>query len=487
MSEERKIYSLTQLNQSFEKHIWEQFSKRDFWITAELIKISEKNGHRYIELADSINDTTTARSFATIWASTFRSIVDDIGLKEAHGILQAGNKVLINVKIEFHSIYGLKLKIRAIDPTYSYGEIERKRQEVIKRLKKEAIFDQQKELRLPTIIKRIALIGSPNTSGYRDFQNELLFNHDFNRFAIKEFSVRVQGDSAVKEIVEAIQEANQFDVDVIVLLRGGGSKMDLALFDDYSISKAICNSRLPVMTGIGHENDEVVADLVARAKFITPTAVARHIHYGITSFKEIMRELHDKTLQIALQLLGESREEFSHYNNYLSHFSRELIHHWRNKFQEQEFEIRQKSRALLYNKKDELSSISHRISSHLLGLVQQEDSQLERVLDRISDLSYQQIEREKDMNLNQLLTSVHLLSQQVIDKERIVFSNQEELLSLLNPLKILASGYTISTIHGQDLKDRTVEIGDEMKTLASNYLVESKIISKKEIKNEDNR
>ncbi|HLV41509.1 MAG TPA: exodeoxyribonuclease VII large subunit [Brumimicrobium sp.] len=486
MSEERKIYSLTQLNQSFEKHIWEQFSQRDFWITAELIKINQKSGHFYIELADSTNDTTTARSFATIWASTYSTIVTDIGLKETQGILQPGNKVLINVKIEFHTIYGLKLKIRAIDPAYSYGEIERKRQEVIKRLKKEGIFDQQKELRLPTIIKRIALIGSPNTSGYRDFENELLVNHDFNKFVIKEFPVRVQGDAAVKEIVAAIKDANRHDADVIVILRGGGSKMDLALFDDYEISKAICNSRLPVITGIGHENDEVVADLVARVTFITPTAVARHIHYAISSFKEIMRELNDKTIQMSLQLLGESKEEFTHFNNYLSHYSRELIHYWRSTFQEKEYEILQKSRTLLYEGKDALAVLSHRTSSQLQRLVQQEGSHLERYLDRIGNLSQQKIEREKDVNLNQMLSSVHVLSQQIIDRERIVFSNQEELLALLNPLKILESGYTISTIDDQDVKNTEVKIGDEMKTLAYNYLITSKVVSKKEVKHEDN-
>jgi len=486
MSEERKIYSLTQLNQSFEKHIWEQFSQRDFWITAELIKINQKSGHFYIELADSHDEKTTARSFATIWASTYSTIVTDVGLKEVQGILQPGNKVLINVKIEFHTIYGLKLKIRAIDPAYSYGEIERKRQEVIKRLKKEEIFDLQKELRLPTIIKRIALIGSPNTSGYRDFQNELLVNHDYNKFVIKEFPVRVQGDAAVKEIVAAIKDANLHDADVIVILRGGGSKMDLALFDDYDIAKAICNSRLPVLTGIGHENDEVVADLVARVTFITPTAVARHIHYAISSFKEIMRELHDKSIQMSLQLLSESKEEFTHYNNYLSHYSRELIHYWRSTFQEKEYEILQKSRTLLYEGKDVLAALSHRTSSELQRLVQQEGSYLERFLDRVSDLSQQQIEREKDLNLNQILSSVQLLSQQIIDRERIVFSNQEELLGLLNPLKILESGYTISTIEDQDVKNIEVKIGAEMKTLAFNYLITSKVVSKKEIKHEDN-
>lgn len=486
MSKERKIYTLTQLNQSLEKLFWDKFSDSSYWITAELIKISQKSGHFYIELADSHNEKTTARSFATIWASVYQTIVTDIGLKEAQGILQPGNKVLMNVKIEYHKVFGLKLKIRAIDPTYSYGEIERKRQEVIKRLKEGNLFDNQKKLALPTIIKRIILIGSPNTSGYRDFQNELFNNHNYNRFTIKEFPVRVQGDLAAKEIINAINEANCYDADVIVVLRGGGSKMDLALFDDYGISKAICISRLPVLTGIGHETDEVVADMVARQKFITPTAVGQYIQYAIQSFKEIMRELHDKTIHKALQLLGESKEEFNHYNNYLLHHSREIIHSWQNIFQKIEHEILQKSSTLLYVEKDTLAQFIHRTSSQLQRLVQHSRNTTDRYLERVSTLSLQRVDNERDRNVKQTLSKLQLLSQQTIDRERIIFKNQAELLILLNPMKILASGYTISTIGDKDIKNSIVKEGDEMKTLSSNYLITSKVISKKEIKDGNN-
>lgn len=480
MAEERKIFTLTQLNLSLERHFWDNFSKRDFWITAEVIKINQKSGHFYLELADSVKDETTARSRAAIWASTYTKIVGEIGIKEFQGILQEGNKILMNVKIEYHKIYGMSLRVRNIDPNYSYGEIERKRQEVIKRLSKEGIFGNQKLLRLPTVIKRIALIGSPETSGFRDFMNELFNNHDFNNFKVKTFSVRVQGDAAVKDIVAAINEANLYDVEAIVMIRGGGSKMDLALFDDYKIAHAICHSRLPVLTGIGHETDEVVADLVARQFFITPTAVGKHIQYEIQSFREIMRSLHDKTIQKAQQLLGESKEEFTHYNNYLSHFSIQLIHSWRGLFQEIEFDVLTKGKTLLYASKDELANIGHRTYAQLQRLVQQEGSTLERFSDRILTLSKQQLELEKDVKLSMLLSKVQLYSQQVIEKEQIGLKNQEELLKLLDPRKILSAGYTISMIKDKDVKDINVEIGDEMKTLSSNYLITSKVISKEE-------
>lgn len=480
MTDERKIFTLTQLNISLEKHFIENFSNRDFWITAELIKVNVKSGHHYLELADSTDNQTTAQTRATIWASTYSTILSTIGLNEVRSILQPGNKLLLNVKIEYHKIYGLSLRVRDIDPNYSYGEIERKRKVVIKKLKAENLFDQQQTLRLPTIIKRIALIGSPGTSGFRDFLNELFNTHEFKQFAVKEFPVRVQGDAAIPDIVAAIKEANQYDAEVIVIIRGGGSKMDLALFDDYEISKAICLSKLPVITGIGHETDEVVADLVARQKFITPTAVAVHIHYAIQSFKEIMRELHDKMIRLSMVQLKDSQEEFVMYSNYLSLFSRELIHFWRNAFKDQEFSILEKSRTVLFHGKDELSLLSHKISSSLNQLVHVESKNLDHYLQRASMFGLDHVRREKEFVINQFFRSIQLQGQQLIDIERIVLKNQEELLTLLNPMKILSSGYTISTIDDHDIKDVEVLEGQEMKTLTTKYLITSKVMNIKE-------
>ncbi|MFA5573504.1 MAG: exodeoxyribonuclease VII large subunit [Brumimicrobium sp.] len=480
MSENRNIFTLTKLNRSLENLFWEKFSQSNFWITAEISKTNQKNGHWYIELVDSVDGKVTAKSRATIWSTTFQSIAERIGVRELVSILQDGNNILMSVKIEYHKIYGLSLRIQDIDPNYSYGEIERKRQEVIKKLKTVGIFDNQKKVHLPLIIKRIALIGSPNTSGYRDFLNELFNNYDFNNFKIKEFPVRVQGQEAVSEIVNAIHEANLFDAEVIVILRGGGSKIDLALFDDYLIAEAICHSHLPVLTGIGHETDEVVADLVARQYFITPTAVGQHIQYGIQSFKEIMRDLHDRTIHKAQQLVGESRTEFSHYNNYLSHFAIQLIHSWRSKFRDIEFEVLTNSKNLLFTGKDFLYNLSHSVSFELNKLVQQNNNELDYIMNQIQISTSQNIYLEKELNLKNLVDKTQLLSLQFVEKERVVINTQAELLALLNPLKILLSGYTISTINNQDVKDVDIKVGDEMKTLSSRYIITSKIIAKEE-------
>ncbi|MDX1652095.1 MAG: exodeoxyribonuclease VII large subunit [Brumimicrobium sp.] len=476
MTTERKIYSLTQLNRSLEKHFWENFGNRSFWVSAEIIKVNEKSGHFYFELADSREGQTTARSTATLWSTAFAAIDQRIGRSELEQLLKPGNKVLFSIVIEFHAIYGLKLKITDIDPAYSYGEIERKRQEVISRLKKEGLFDLQRKLKLPLIIKRIALIGSPDTSGFRDFKNELLNNHDFNKFKIKVFPVRVQGEHAAFEIAKAVREAALYDVDAVVVLRGGGSKMDLAIFDDYALSKAICEIKKPVLTGIGHETDRVVADMVAHTFFITPTAVARHIHYAISSFKEIMREMHDKTMQLSQQLLSAEKGTFNHVNNYLVYHSRALLHFWRSKFQERAHELGNHSTRYIYRANDELKTISHELQSMLGENVRQQRNILERELNAVSYNAENILYSSGSYEIPGIMEKINVQGLNMIQQSRINLEHTVGLLELLNPNKILQSGYTISTIDDVDVMRYEGEMtGKELKTLTVDRLIMSEI------------
>lgn len=483
MSTERKVYSLTQLNQSLENHFWSKFGDRTFWVTAEVIKVNIKSGHYYLELADSKNNTMTAKSFATIWSRTYRIIQEQVGATELQGILKPGNNVLFALKIEYHAVYGLKLNILNIDPTYSYGAIEKKRKEVIERLRKEELLDKQKKLKLPAIIKRIALIGSPDTSGFTDFNDELLNNHDFNKFIIKVFPVRVQGDQAIPEITNAVREASCYNADVIVILRGGGSKMDLSIFDDFELAKSIAQSRLPVLTGIGHETDRVVADLVAHAYFKTPTAVAGHIHYAISSFREIMRDLHDKVIHRAQQLISSEREEFNHVNNYLQHYSRAMIQHWRTVFQQFENDVSSAAYSSLHESKRTQDKTIHQLIHQVERTVQYERNNLDRVFDEVDNSAQRTLDDERKFTLEHLLENVKAFGSNQVERDRVVLENLNDLLSVLNPNKMLASGYTISTIDEVDVHEVDGEIvGKTMKTLTSKHLITSNIIELKKIK-----
>ena len=228
----KKTYTLTQLVASVKNVLARTYGEQSYWVTGELVKLNMKGGHYYLELADSVNGVNTAQMKATIWRTQVLALQQNLG-EEFRQLLQPGNRLLFRVTVTFHEIYGLSLTILDLDPAFTYGEIELKKKQTIERLAREGLLNVQKQMRLPLIMKKIVLVGSPDTSGYRDFLTELKQNRIFTNFVIQEIPTTVQGDKAVTEICAALLEADTYAADVIVLIRGGGSKMDLNVFNDY--------------------------------------------------------------------------------------------------------------------------------------------------------------------------------------------------------------------------------------------------------------
>ena len=453
MSTEKKLYTLSQLTTSLENFILKHFGMTHYWVVAEIAKINQKGGHYYLELADSENGRTTSQISATIWASAYRGMREQMG-EDLKAILQPGNKVLFQMRIEYHKIYGLKLNVLDVDPSFSHGEIERKKQETIEKLKKEGLFHQQKELYLPVLSKRIALIGSPGTSGYRDFMNELLKNKIYRNFKVKEFPASVQGDKAATELIEALKEARQYDVDVIVMVRGGGSKMDLNVFNDYELSKEICLTEVPVVVGIGHETDEVVADLVCRQRCITPTAAAKFLYLQIGVFSGELQKSFDALLNLSLGMLSGSKDEFNHLNKYLLHFSKQLV-----------------LESLV-----ELNEESHRLQMRFMDLIHSENAQLDLQLNKIARQAVHRLNMEKESELPNKLELIQRMSVNHLQQKQLELKGLEDLLSMLDPKRLLENGYTISTIDDVDLYEISTNLlGKEMKTLTTHSLITSKI------------
>ncbi len=453
MEEKKNIFTLSALNQSLERFIRDNFALKSYWVIAEITKAQEKNGHHYLELADSKDGKRVAEMSANMWFSTFNRVNNQLN-GELPTIFKHGNKVLVNVRIEFHSIYGLKLNILDVDPTITYGELERKKKETIERLKKEGLYNLQQELKLPAIIKKVALIGSVNTSGYRDFLTELMENRIFTNFKVKEFSVSVQGDRATKQVVNAIHEAQEYNVDVIVIVRGGGSKMDLNVFNAYEIAKSIAESRIPVITGIGHETDDVVADLVANKYEITPTAVAKFLYVRAGVFRNELQSAFDSILKMAQQLIASNKDEFTHTSKYLVHYTQNIIRENNNL----------------------IKDCVHQLHIGVTELIESEKSKLDLSLSRVGNNAKNIIALKKSTELNARLDMVHMLSMNNIERNKIGLNNLAELLMLLNPEELLKKGYTISTINNIDVINYEGELdGAELKTLSSEYLITSKI------------
>ena len=457
MADKRNIYTLAALNQSLERFIRDNFALKSFWVVAEITKAQEKNGHHYLELADSKEGKRIAEMAANMWFSSYNRVNTELK-GELPTIFKQGNKVLINVRIEFHTIFGLKLNILDVDPTITYGEIEKRKKETIERITKEGLLKLQQSNYLPPIIKRIALIGSPNTSGYRDFLSELNENNIYTNFKVKSFAASVQGDKAVKEVVSAIHKARNYDVDVIVLVRGGGSKMDLSVFNDYEIAKAIAETKLPIITGIGHETDEVVADLVARKAEITPTAVAKFLYVRAGVFKSNLLTAFDAVLKLSQGIIAMRKDEFTHTSKYLVHYTKNVLVEHNNR----------------------VKDMVHNLHLGVTEMLESERAKLALDLSQAGNHARNVIALKKSTELGAQLDKITLLAGNGLDKERIKVNNLAELLNLLNPEELLKKGYTISTINNVDLTNVEGDLdGAELKTLSDKHLITSRITAVK--------
>ncbi len=247
------------------------------WVKAEILKINFSRSHLYIELVEkgNENDHIVAQVNAVIWSNRFNQLLGKHGLA-LHDMLQEGMQVSLLVQVEFHERFGLKLIVEDIDPAYSYGQLAASRQQTYLFLKKEGLLELNKGVHLPALVKRIAVISSPSAAGYQDFVDQLTNNPYGFHFSVHLFPAAMQGTAAISEISQQLaliaQQREQFDA--VAVLRGGGARTDLAVFNNIDICRAAAVCPLPLLTGIGHQIDESLLDLIAREKLKTPTAVA---------------------------------------------------------------------------------------------------------------------------------------------------------------------------------------------------------------------
>ena len=248
------------------------------WITAEIGELKmHSSGHCYLEFVSyrEKGHAVAAKARGTIWSSTFR-LLKPYFETTAGVALASGLNVLVKVQVSFSPIYGLSLNVLDIDPSFTVGELELKRQQTIARLKDEGCFDMNSSLQIPSLPRRIAIVSSPTAAGYRDFMKQLHGNEGGFRFHTELFSAQMQGEEAPGSIVAALENiaSREMEFDAVAIIRGGGAAMDLVCFDDYTLAVNIAQFPLPVVTGIGHDHDFHIADMVAHTWLKTPTAAA---------------------------------------------------------------------------------------------------------------------------------------------------------------------------------------------------------------------
>lgn len=272
-------YSLFQLSEYVRRVIALNF-REPLWIEAEIAQIKESRGNRYLELIekDEEGEGVIAQISAAIWYRQFQFVKKKLG-DIVFDLLEDGTQVRLKCKVDYHERYGLKLIIEDIDPNYTFGKLELKRQEIINKLEDGGLMDLNKGLIVPSVIQKIAVISSATAAGYQDFKNQLLNNGYGYTFKIDLYDGAVQGINVESNTVGSIKEilASKTNYDVVAVIRGGGSKLDLSGFDNYNIAEAIALSEIPFVIGIGHDIDSTVTDLVACLSLKTPTAVADYV------------------------------------------------------------------------------------------------------------------------------------------------------------------------------------------------------------------
>ena len=274
-----KTLSLFELN-SLVADVINTTMSRSYWVEAELSEVRENRGHCYMELIEKNENSNVpiARASAKCWSNIW-SAIKPYFIRITGQQIRAGMKVMLQVHAQFHPQYGFSWIVDDINPEYTMGDMMRKRQEIIRQLKEEGVYDLQKELSLPLFAQRIAVISSATAAGYGDFCNQLENNELGLYFHVELFPTIMQGDNVESSIIASLNQINnrEEEFDCVVIIRGGGATADLSGFDTLGLAENVANFPLPIITGIGHERDESILDMVSYQRVKTPTAAATYL------------------------------------------------------------------------------------------------------------------------------------------------------------------------------------------------------------------
>ncbi|MDP4206746.1 MAG: exodeoxyribonuclease VII large subunit, partial [Bacteroidota bacterium] len=361
--------------------------------------------------------------------------------------LAAGIKVLLNVTVEFHEVYGFSLNVRDIDPTYTLGDLARKRAEIIARLEREGVLTMNKELPMPLIPKNIAVISSPTAAGLGDFMDQLDKNPYKYRFYTRLFPALMQGAGAEASIISALEQIYELEelFDVVVLIRGGGASVDLNCFDSYELAYHITQFPLPVITGIGHEKDDTIVDLVAHTRVKTPTAAAEFILNRMHSFSSSIDELGTRFVKVVKNRLALERMSVGRMSAQFRPMVKGAIQKKKHMIQNQETACVSLIKSYLVHGKNRL----HRCSSSLNHLALKSIAKKDHLLDS------QQVR-------------LSLFCKNYLNSTRRELDNYEKTNMLVSPENILKRGYSITLANGYLIKSvAQVEAGATLRTLLS--------------------
>ncbi|MBR2018167.1 MAG: exodeoxyribonuclease VII large subunit [Prevotella sp.] len=301
MIQQDKAMTLLELN-GMVRTTLERGMRDEYWVEAELAEARETRGHCYMELVqkDSLSNTPVAKASAKCWKQTWM-LIQPYFERTTGQPLRAGMKVLLRVYPNFHEAYGFSWIVTDIDPTFTIGDLARRRQEIIAALKAQGIFDMNRQLELPMFAQRIAVISSQTAAGYGDFCNQLNDNPYGFRFHATLFPAVMQGEGVELSVIAALERIYEEvdNYDCVVIIRGGGATSDMSGFDTLALAENVAQFPLPVITGIGHDRDESVLDMVACIRVKTPTAAAAYLVSHLLKVSDLIDNMNKRMVRCA--------------------------------------------------------------------------------------------------------------------------------------------------------------------------------------------
>ena len=287
----------------------------EYWVEAELSEVREVRGHCYMELVqkDMFSNTPVAKASAKCWKSKWMYVRPKFE-QITRQYLHTGMKVMLKVYADFHEAYGFSWIVTDINPEYTLGDMAKKRMQIIEQLKQEGVFDLQKELEIPMFAQRVAVISSLNAAGFGDFTRQLTDNSYGFKFQVELFPAIMQGEGIEGSVIAALDAINERldEFDVVVIIRGGGATSDMSGFDTLALAENVANFPLPIITGIGHDRDESVLDMISHTKVKTPTAAAALLVEHLEVVWQMLMEAENELVTVAQHRIENEKQRLSH-------------------------------------------------------------------------------------------------------------------------------------------------------------------------------
>ena len=429
---EKQVFTLQQVVRSIKKTLEDRYTQ-NYWVKAEMHKLNRyPSGHAFPELVQKDDNKIVAQITGTIWKQQLERINTKF-IEVVKEPLREGTTLLLLVKINYSETFGLGLQILDIDPSFSLGELQKQREETLRKLAKEGLLNLNQKLHFPLLPKRVAIISADSSKGLSDFlqvlqENEksyFIFTHLFNAY--------LQGDVAVQSIISALKKIKRVKdhFDIVIIVRGGGAEVGMTCYNNYDLCKAIAEFPLPVLTGIGHSTNLNVAEMVSFRNEITPTKLAEFLLQTFREFEQETKRLNREMIAHSLQIIDKTKQDFNGQVRIFKHASLRFTDSLKNELNQQIIELKNTTRYFLKNENDAVLSLKNDYRIVTKEIITAERNTLSLISKPIKGSLLHFFER-KESDLEQL----------------------EKTVNILNPSNVLQRGYSLTLLNGKILSTK---------------------------------